>query len=165
MPATTMTFRPNPQIAAATAALVGCMLFAAAARAGECPADKIKVGAMPASSAAGTGVTDTVIASIDLSSKPGQAGNRLRMRRLVIAPGGIVPWHSHAERAANIYIIDGAITEYRSTCAVPIDHKAGEVVSEFGADLAHWWRNNTDKPAVLISADLFHDTSKEDHPM
>jgi quercetin dioxygenase-like cupin family protein len=160
---TTICF--NPRTLLTTAAVVAGMIFSVAAHAGECPADKVKVGATLPSTEIGSGVTDTVIAAIDLSSKPGQAGNKLRMRRLVVAPGGVVPWHSHAERAANIYIIDGILTEYRSTCGVPIDHKAGEVVSEFGADLAHWWRNNTDKPTVLISADLSHEASKDNHPM
>ncbi len=155
----------SPSVLLATTAVVAGMMFSIVAHAGECPAGRVKVGATLPSTEAGSGVTDTVIAAIDLSSKPGQAGNKLRMRRLVVAPGGVVPWHSHAERAANIYIIDGSITEYRSTCAVPIDHSAGEVVSEFGADLAHWWRNNTEYPAVLISADLFHEASKDNHQM
>ena len=68
----------------------------------------------------------------------------MRLRKLVIQPGGIVPWHSHAERPANIYVVEGAMTEYRSTCAVPIEHKAGEVAVESG-NLAHWWKNNTDE--------------------
>lgn len=165
MSATSFANRPLLQIVNATAALVAGMIYAATVHAGECPADQIASGATLASTVAGAGVTDTVIASIDLSSKVGQEGNKLRMRRLVVAPGGIVPWHSHAERAANIYVVDGEITEYRSTCHVPIAHKAGEVVSEFGADLAHWWRNNSSIPAVLISADLFHEAMKEDHPM
>lgn len=165
MTAKTAVIRPNLKVLLSTTAVVAGLLFSVAAHAGECPVGKVKTGATPPSTAAAAGVVDDIIAAIDLSSKPGLAGNKLRMRRLVVAPGGIVPWHSHAERAANIYILDGVITEYRSTCEVPIDHKAGEVVSEFGADLAHWWRNNSDKPAVLISADLFHDASKEDHPM
>ena len=77
----------------------------------------------------------------------------MRMRKLTISPGGIVPWHSHETRPANIYIISGSITEYRSSCSVPIEHKAGDVTAEFGP-LAHWWKNNTDKPTVLISADI-----------
>jgi quercetin dioxygenase-like cupin family protein len=72
----------------------------------------------------------------------------MRLRKLVVQPGGIVPWHSHEKRPANIYIISGSITEYRSTCAVPIEHGAGDVPSEFGP-LAHWWKNNAKKPTVL----------------
>ena len=37
----------------------------------------------------------------------------MRLRKLVVQPGGIVPNHSHAERPSNIYVVDGAITEYR----------------------------------------------------
>ena len=56
----------------------------------------------------------------------------LRMRKLVVQPGGIVPWHEHAARPANILVVEGSITEYRSNCKVPIEHKAGDVVAEFG---------------------------------
>lgn len=140
-------------------------LFAGAALAGECPADKVGVDVMKPGPSAPVGVTDTVISSIDLTKMgAGYEGRMLRMRKLVIEPGGIVPWHSHEERPANIYVIEGAVTEYRSTCSVPIEHKAGDVTPEFGA-LSHWWKNNTKKKAVLISADLFHPAMKDDHPM
>ena len=40
-------------------------------------------------------MTDTVLATIDLSKKPIKAsGPMQRVRRLVIQPGGIAPWHS-----------------------------------------------------------------------
>jgi quercetin dioxygenase-like cupin family protein len=95
-----------------------------------------------------------VIASIDLTPLgSGFDGRMMRVRKLVVQPGGIVPWHSHSARPANIYIISGAITEYRSSCSVPIDHKAGDVTAEFG-QFSHWWKNNTKRPALLISADL-----------
>ena len=99
-------------------------------------------------------VTDEVLSSIDLSSK-GDAwkGTMLRMRKLVVQPGGVVPWHSHEARPANILVVEGSITEYRSNCKVPIEHKAGDVTAEFGA-LAHWWKNNGKVPAVLYSADI-----------
>ena len=74
------------------------------------------------------GVTDEVLSAIDLSSK-GDAwkGNMLRLRKLVVQPGGVVPWHEHKVRPANILIVEGSITEYRSNCKVPIEHKAGDV--------------------------------------
>jgi quercetin dioxygenase-like cupin family protein len=149
------------------AAIGGAVFVSTAAFAGECPPDKVGVNVTPPGLMAPKGVTDNVISSIDLAKfMDGQFGkNLLRMRRLVVAPGGVVPWHNHDERPANIYVVEGSITEYRSNCAVPIEHKAGEAVAEFGAGLAHWWRNNTKKPAVLISADLYHDKMKDDHPM
>src|SRR5262245_9912249 len=70
----------------------------------------------------------------------------------IVEPGGIVAWHSHADRPAIIYIIEGEINEYASNCAVPITHKAGDVVAEI--EISHWWKNLGDKTVVLLSADL-----------
>jgi quercetin dioxygenase-like cupin family protein len=136
-----------------------------AAQAGECPADQVMTGALTGGETMPQGVTDTVLSAIDLSSK-GDAwkGQMLRLRQLVVEPGGVVPWHEHNVRPANIMILEGSITEYRSDCKVPIEHKAGEVTPEFGG-LAHWWKNNSDQPAVLISADILPPTMAEDTTM
>lgn len=137
-----------------TAAAV--LAFGGPSFAGDCPADQVMAGAVTAGETEAVGVTDTVIASIDLSSKGGEfEGQLLRMRQLTIAPGGVVPWHEHGVRPANIYVLSGTIEEYRSTCRVPIVHRPGEVSMEFGADLAHWWKNTGSEPVVLISADIF----------
>ena len=127
------------------------------ADAGQCPADKVGSGIKepPAEGTKAVGVTDDVLASTDLSKEPANIPGRLfRIRRLVVQPGGVVPWHDHANRPALIYIVEGSITEYSSNCAVPIEHKAGEVAAETHVT-KHWWKNNTDKPTVLISDDLF----------
>jgi len=148
------------------AALAATVATSAAAFAGECPADKVGVNVTPPGTTQSSGVTDTVLSAIDLAKTPAALqGYKMRIRRLVIQPGGIVGWHSHAERPSNIYIIEGSITEYRSSCSVPIEHKAGEVVAEVGDNLQHWWRNNTDKPCVLTSSDLFHEKMKDPHVM
>lgn len=127
---------------------------ASGAFAGECPADQVAENGMQPGEMMPKDVTDEVISSIDLASK-GDAwkNSALRMRKLVVQPGGVVPWHSHETRPANILIISGSITEYRSTCKVPIEHKAGDVTAEFGM-LSHWWKNNGSEPAVLYSADI-----------
>ncbi|ACL63077.1 cupin domain-containing protein [Methylobacterium nodulans] len=133
-------------------------LGAGAAQAGSCPADKVVASGkgQAESKAAAQGVTDTVIASTDLATeRVGIADRQFRLRRLVIEPGGIVPWHSHGDRPAIIYVVSGEVVEYASTCAVPITHKAGEATSETHAT-AHWWKNTGSTPAVLLSADLFH---------
>ncbi|ACP21997.1 conserved hypothetical protein (plasmid) [Sinorhizobium fredii NGR234] len=154
-----------PMTVAATLALFASTSVAMPAFAGECPSDQVMAGAMEPGATAPEGVTDDVLASIDLSSKGSTwKGNALRFRKLVIQPGGVVPWHSHEARPANILIVEGSITEYRSTCKVPIQHKAGEVTAEFGS-LAHWWKNNGSKPAVLYSADILPPMSKDDHAM
>jgi quercetin dioxygenase-like cupin family protein len=136
-------------------ATLSLVAFAGLAAAGECPKGKMKEGAVTTGEMSPKGVTDTVIASIDLSPKgPEFKGLMMRMRKLVVAPGGIVPWHDHKTRPANIYVVSGTIEEYRSTCEVPIMHKAGDVTAEFGASLAHWWKNTSKKQTVLISADI-----------
>ena len=148
----------------AAAMLVG---GGAVAEAGQCPADKVIAAASsepPRGAApAPKDVTDTVIGSIDLRQEQSVGVNdRLfRLRRLVVQPGGVVPWHSHGNRPALIYIVEGEITEYASTCAVPILHRAGETAPETYAT-AHWWKNTGRKPVVLLSADLFP-TADERH--
>lgn len=154
------------RLAIALGLLTGTASLAASpAAAGECPADQIMQGALTSGETMPKDVTDDVLAAIDLSSKGGDfAGTMLRMRKLVVQPGGVVPWHEHSERAANIYVLSGSITEYSSNCKVPIEHKAGEVTPEFG-ELAHWWKNNGSEPAVLISADLLPPAMADDQTM
>ena len=89
-------------------------LVSTAAMANDCPADKVGTDVMKPGAMAPKDVTDTVIATIDLGQGYNVDGRLLRMRKLVVQPGGIVPWHSHAERPANIYIVSGAITENSS---------------------------------------------------
>jgi quercetin dioxygenase-like cupin family protein len=138
--------------AVAAGALVAA-LAASSALAGECPADKVGVDVTKPGPSTPSGVTDTVIASVDLAAY-GSPGKLLRTRKLVLEPGAVVPWHSHKERPANIYVLSGTVTEYRSTCAVPIVHKEGEITAEAG-DLSHWWKNSGSSEAVLLSADVF----------
>ena len=140
------------QIAAAVAAI-----FSVSAFAGECPADKrVADGKGQAMVSHGAkGVTDMVRASTDLAKEPVALNGRLfRLRELNVEPGGIVPWHSHNERPAMIYIVSGEIIEYASSCAVPIVHKAGDVAPEKNGT-SHWWQNNGSVPSKLISVDLF----------
>jgi quercetin dioxygenase-like cupin family protein len=137
--------------------ILSASIIASAASAGECPADQKKPDARKPVDVEHVGVTDTVIATIDLEKEPANIKGRLfRMRKLTIEPNGIVPWHSHADRPDIIYIIEGEIQEYASNCAVPIVHKAGDVIPET-SEVSHWWKNLGDKTVVLISVDLAKD--------
>jgi quercetin dioxygenase-like cupin family protein len=140
-------------------ALVGAVLFAApGAFAGECPAGQVRANVSKPMTTP-KGVTDTVLAAIDLSNeKIGAKEHQLRIRKLEIEPGGVVPFHSHGDRPALIYIVEGEVYEYSSQCAVPILHKTGDVAPETHAT-SHWWQNTTDKKVVLLSADILHDAS------
>ena len=147
--------------AAATIAAAG-----ANASAGDCPADKRVADGKgeKAPMHAAKDVTDVVRAVTDLSREPVNINRQFRLRQLDIKPGGIVPWHSHEERPAMIYIVKGTVTEYASNCSVPIVHKAGDVAPE-RRGVSHWWKNTGTEPAVLISVDIFHDIANADKHM
>jgi quercetin dioxygenase-like cupin family protein len=149
--------------------VAGAMSIAATiANAGECPSNQQVPdgqGQKP-STAPAKDVTDVVRATTDLSKEPAAINGRLfRLRQLDMKPGAIVPWHSHANRPAMIYIVSGEVVEYASNCAVPIVHKAGDVAAERNGT-AHWWQNNGSTTAVLISVDLFPvENMKDQHVM
>ena len=143
-------------------------IAAGAALAGECPAaNKVAdgLGQKPGPTTP-KGVKDVVRATTDLSKEPLALNGRLfRLRQLDIEPGGIVPWHSHNERPAMIYVVSGQVVEYATNCTVPITHKAGDIAPERNG-ISHWWKNTGKKPAVLISVDLFPVANKaEEHMM
>jgi quercetin dioxygenase-like cupin family protein len=145
----------------------GLALGATIAAAGECPADKRVAdgqGQKPGPTAP-KDVTDKIIAMTDLTKEALGIKDRLfRARQLDIKPGGIVPWHSHGDRPAMIYVVSGEVTEYASTCAVPIVHRPGEVAAE-RAPTSHWWQNTGSTTSVLISVDLFRIDDKINEKM
>ena len=156
-----------PRFALAGAVLAVLCLGTGSALAGECPAEhRVADGAgQKPGPAMPQGVTDVVRYSTDLSKEPIALQNRqFRLRQLEMQPGGIVPWHSHNERPAMIYIVSGEVVEYASSCAVPIVHRSGDVAPEKNGT-SHWWKNTGSKPAVLISVDLFPGAAQLDEHM
>jgi quercetin dioxygenase-like cupin family protein len=139
---------------------VGSLFVATAASADGCPADKRGKGLTKPATHAAKNVSDTVLASIDLAKDTAVnlPDRKFRLRRLEVQPGGVVPWHSHEDRPAIIYIVQGEISEFASTCAVGIVHKPGEVAAEL-RDSSHWWQNMGTQPAVLLSADLLREVN------
>ena len=160
--------RPLVRRLALATAIIALGFAATAALAGECPAEKRVAdgqGQKPGPTAP-VGVTDVVRASTNLAAEPAAIqGRQFRLRQLEMQPGGIVPWHSHNERPAMIYIVSGEVVEYASNCAVPIMHKAGDVAPEKNGT-SHWWKNTGSTKAVLISVDLFPgDAQMDPHTM
>jgi len=133
------------------------LIGASSAVAGGCPADKMKADVRQPATHAAKGVTDTVLAAIDLEKEPANIKERqLRFRKLTIEPGGIVPWHAHDDRPAIIYVAEGEIVEYASNCADPIVHKAGDIRPETHGT-SHWWQNLGNKTVILFVGDVLHD--------
>lgn len=143
-----------------TATLIGALIAASTlslaatpAMAGNCPAGQAAANSLADAQTMPAGVTDDLVGSVDLQQELAFANHDLRLRRLVVQPGGVVPLHSHAGRPALITVVSGSITEYRSSCSVGIDHQSGDVSMESGG-ISHWWKNNGTVPAVLLSADV-----------
>jgi quercetin dioxygenase-like cupin family protein len=149
-----LNFTSRTSHSVAAVAAVAVMTFTAGAQAGECAAGQTKKNAREAVKLAASGVTDTTLGAIDLGKEKARIkGRELRFRRMVIEPGGVVPWHSHDDRPALIYVAEGEILEFASNCAGPIHHKAGEIRAETHGT-SHWWKNLSDKPAILFIADV-----------
>jgi quercetin dioxygenase-like cupin family protein len=144
-------------------AIAGSMVVASAAIAGECPADKMKANAREKVDNKPVGVSDVTLGSIDLGKQPVHIeGRELRFRKLTIEPGGIVPWHSHDDRPALIFVQQGEIAEYASNCEVPITHKAGDIRPEVSGT-SHWWKNLGKGTVILYVGDVRKDPN--DHNM
>jgi len=137
-------FNLKIKLASAAIAIAAAGAFATPAIAGQCAIPG--VNALADAPTMPKGVTDTVIGNIDLGSEISVDGRQLRTRRLVVQPGGIVPLHSHKDRPALIYTLSGSITEYSSTCSVPIEHKPR---SRWPEPLLDQPRQSADSPALV----------------
>ena len=143
--------------------IAGSVATASTALAGECPAGKMQPNVRPMVDTKPVGVTDVTLGAINLEKQPANIRDReLRFRKLTIEPGGIVPWHSHDDRPALIFVQQGEIVEYASNCAEPIVHKAGEIRPEV-AGTSHWWKNLGKETVILYVGDVRKDP--HDHNM
>lgn len=136
-----------------SALLVGATLSTPAV-AGSCPQEHALTEPRDLEQVSGKAVKVEVREQIELGGWRDMAPFRMRMRHFTIEPGGRVPVHSHGDRPSILYFISGEAVEHSSLCAVPIVHKAGETAAEFGGDIVHWWSNEGDEPAVLVSVDV-----------
>jgi len=149
----------TPRLTLRLLRLAGACALAASglAHAGECPADQVGVNALAGAPTAPVGVTDTELSAVDLAHENVHLDQRrLRLRHMTVAPGGVVPLHSHEDRPALIKVDSGEIYENSSKCAVPILHKAGDIAREH-LGTKHWWKNTGTQPVELTIADLVND--------
>jgi len=65
------------------------------------------------------GVTVKLLSAVDLGPEiEGMAGRQLRMRMVIIEPGGVFgPIHDHKDRPGTVYILQGTITDHRNGVA------------------------------------------------
>jgi len=86
------------------------------------------------------------------SAHPALDGYIFRSRYIIVGPSGLVPVHSHADRPAITYIMNGEIIEVRSNADEPIVRSAGDITMD--ADIAQWWYNESDEPVFIFVGDL-----------
>jgi quercetin dioxygenase-like cupin family protein len=101
------------------------------------------------------GFKATVLQVIDLGQEiKGMEDRQLRMRMLTIDPGGYIGIHSHKDRPAVVYFLQGTDTVTLEDGTVRI-FRPGDT-SSANKDATHWHRNDGKEPVVLIAVDVFH---------
>src|SRR5215467_12198614 len=83
------------------------------------------------------GVDAKIVSTVDLA--PDMPGFQLRLRKLTFEPGGVAAVHSHKDRPAFAYIVDGTLTEFREG-GYHKEYKPGDVITE-SRDVTHWAEN------------------------
>jgi quercetin dioxygenase-like cupin family protein len=97
----------------------------------------------------------TVEQVVDLGPEiEGMNGRQLRMRLLTIEPGGYIGIHSHKDRPAVVYFLQGTDTVTSEDGTVKV-FRPGDT-SSANKDTTHWHRNDGKEPVVLIAVDVFH---------
>lgn len=81
------------------------------------------------------------------------AGRELRVREIVVAPGGIVAVHQHDSRPGFAYILNGEIIEHRSDQDEPVVRRAGAIAFE-KTGVSHWWENKSEQSVKALVADI-----------
>ena len=99
------------------------------------------------------GLTVGKTATRDLGGEiEGMQGWQLRLRVLNLEPGGVIGVHSHRDRPAVAYVLQGTLTEHPDGGAMR-EHPKGDAWSE-GKGTTHWAENKGKTSVVLITGDI-----------
>ena len=99
------------------------------------------------------GQSATLLQSLDLSDEIDTTkGRPLRMRKITLQPGGILGIHSHKDRPAVSYFLQGEVTYHQADKPDVVIHP-GEGFAE-GKATTHWAENRGSVPAVWIAVDI-----------
>lgn len=101
------------------------------------------------------GFKATVKQAVELGPEiAGMEGRQLRLRLLTIDPGGYIGIHSHKDRPAVVYFLQGTDTVTFADGTVKL-FRPGET-SFANKNTTHWHRNDGPEPVVLVAVDVFH---------
>ena len=93
--------------------------------------------------------------AVDLGTEyEGMKGHQLRMRVLTIEPGGYIGMHTHKDRPAVVYCLQGTDTVTLENGTVNV-LRPGDT-SSANSNTMHWHRNDGSEPVVLVAVDIFH---------
>jgi quercetin dioxygenase-like cupin family protein len=100
------------------------------------------------------GFTSSKSTVVDLGPEfAAMAGRQLRLRVITIEPGGHIGLHSHKDRPAVVYFMQGTVTVIRDDGTSQTFHP-GDTTGETGKTI-HWQRNDGKDAVILITADIF----------
>ena len=88
--------------------------------------------------------------TIDLG--PDFKGYQLRLRTLTFQPGGVAGFHSHKERPAFAYVLQGTLTELRAGGYVKQVEPGGFITES--RDVEHWAENRSGAAVKIIGIDI-----------
>lgn len=80
-------------------------------------------------------------------------GRILRVREIVVEPGGVVAVHQHQNRPGMAYILEGEIVEHRDDTDKPTTRNRGAVSFE-KTGVTHWWENKSNEKARALVVDV-----------
>ena len=99
------------------------------------------------------GLSADALQSLDLSEEIDTVkGRPLRMRRITLLPGGVIGLHTHKDRPAVSYFLQGEVT-YHQEGKPDVVIGAGQGFAE-GKATTHWAENRGGVAAVWIAVDI-----------
>ena len=84
---------------------------------------------------------------------PALDGYGLQIRTIILKPGAVAAYHTHAKRPVVAYLVSGDYTEHRDGQGV-VAHEPGEQWLE-GPEVAHWSENRGEETTYLINVEVF----------
>ncbi|HLH32560.1 MAG TPA: cupin domain-containing protein, partial [Terriglobia bacterium] len=99
------------------------------------------------------GQTEELLRSLDLSNElQSTQGRTLRMRKVTLAPGGVLGLHNHVDRPAITYLLQGEMTYHQAGKPDQVVHPGGGFAE--GRATTHWAENTGKVPAVWVAVDI-----------
>jgi quercetin dioxygenase-like cupin family protein len=103
--------------------------------------------------AANKGLSAEALQSLDLSEEiDSTKGRPLRMRKIMLQPGGVIGLHTHKDRPAVSYFLQGQVT-YHQEGKADVVVGPGQGFAE-GKATTHWAENRGTMPAIWIAVDI-----------